>query len=488
MTDSHRRGLRGSTDPADRPTTLAGLRAAGWRSRSVKDELRSNLLIRLAAGEPTLPGVVGFEESVVPAIENAILAGQDLVFLGERGQAKTRMARLLVGLLDPWLPVVGGGELNDDPFAPVSPAARAIVALHRDETPIEWLPRDRRYAEKLATPDITIADLIGEVDPIKVAEGRYLSDELTLHYGLIPRANRGIVAINELPDLAERIQVGLLNILEERDVQIRGFVVRLPLDLYVIASANPEDYTSRGRIITPLKDRLGSQVRTHYPRTLDHEMAIVRQEKHRFDVEEGVPAVVVPPFMEELVAELTHLARRSPEISQRSGVSVRVSVANAEVLEAAAMKRAVRLREPLAAPRVSDLGAVVASTVGKVELESVGDDSPEDRIVERLITKALFATFNRRASLDELEPVVEAFEEGFIIETGDRTPSREYVAWMREVPGLAEAARRLGAFDVTDGAEEPAVVASAVEFLLEGLHLARRLNKDRVPGGTVYHR
>ena len=321
-------------------------------------------------GAQVFPGVVGYEESVVPAIENAILAGQDLVFLGERGQAKTRMARLLVGLLDAWLPIVRGGELNDDPFAPVSPAARAIVERDGDATPIDWLPRDRRYAEKLATPDITIADLIGEVDPIKVAEGRYLSDELTLHYGLIPRANRGIVAINELPDLAERIQVGLLNILEERDVQIRGFVVRLPLDLYVVASANPEDYTSRGRIITPLKDRLGSQIRTHYPRTLEHEMAIVRQEKHRFEAEDGVPADRrCPAFMEELVAELTHLARRSPEISQRSGVSVRVSVANAEVLEAAALKRAVRLGEPVAAPRVSDLGAVVASTVGKVELE-----------------------------------------------------------------------------------------------------------------------
>ena len=305
-------------------------------------------------------------------------------------------------------------------------------------------PRDRRYAEKLATPDITIADLIGEVDPIKVAEGRYLSDELTLHYGLIPRANRGIVAINELPDLAERIQVGLLNILEERDVQIRGFVVRLPLDLYVVASANPEDYTSRGRIITPLKDRLGSQIRTHYPRTLEHEMAIVRQEKHRFEAEEGTPTVVVPAFMEELVAELTHLARRSPEISQRSGVSVRVSVANAEVLEAAALKRAVRLGEPVGAPRVSDLGAVVASTVGKVELETAGDESPEERIVERLITKALHTTFNRRVSIDELEGVVEAFEDGFTVETGDSTPSREYVAWMREVPGLSASVRPAG--------------------------------------------
>ena len=471
-----------------RPATTAELRAAGWRSRTVKEELRSNLLDRLETGAEVLPTVVGFEETVLPAIENAILAGHDIVFLGERGQAKTRMARLLVGLLDEWIPIVRGGELNDDPYAPVSPAAKAIVERDGDETPIDWLPRDRRYAEKLATPDITIADLIGEVDPIKVAEGRYLSDELTLHYGLIPRANRGIVAINELPDLAERIQVGLLNVLEERDVQIRGFTVRLPLDLYVVASANPEDYTSRGRIITPLKDRLGSQIRTHYPLTLDDEMSIVRQEKHRFAVAEGSPVVVVPPFMEEAVAELTHLARRAPEISQRSGVSVRVSVANMEVLEAAALKRAIRLAESLAAPRVSDLGAVVASTVGKVELESIGDESPEERIVERLITKALYATFTRRVTLDDLDPVVDAFEDGFTVETGERTPSREYVAWAREVPGLRDAVRDLGTFDVTDGAEEPAVVASAVEFLLEGLHLARRINKERVAGGTVYHR
>ncbi len=472
----------------DRPATIAELRASGWRSRTVKDELRSNLLDRLATGADVLPTVVGFEDTVLPSIENAILAGHDIVFLGERGQAKTRMARLLVGLLDEWIPIIRGGELNDDPYAPVSPAAKAILERDGDETAVDWLPRDRRYAEKLATPDITIADLIGEVDPIKVAEGRYLSDELTLHYGLIPRANRGIVAINELPDLAERIQVGLLNVLEERDVQIRGFTVRLPLDLYVVASANPEDYTSRGRIITPLKDRLGSQIRTHYPRTLDDEMSIVRQEKHRFAVAEGAPVVVVPPFMEEAVAELTHLARRSPEISQRSGVSVRVSVANMEVLEAAALKRAIRLGESLAAPRVSDLGAVVASTVGKVELESIGDESPEERIVERLITKALYAPFTRRVTLDDLDPVVEAFEEGFIVETGERTPSREYVAWAREVPGLRDAVRDLGTFDVTDGAEEPAVVASAVEFLLEGLHLARRINKERVAGGTVYHR
>jgi magnesium chelatase subunit I len=477
-----------SQPPAGLPSTIGELRASGWRSRTVKQEMRANLVARLAAGQAVFAGIVGYDETVLPSIENAVLAGQDIVFLGERGQGKTRMARLLVNLLDEWLPVVRGGELNDDPYAPISASARALVAEGGDVTPIDWLPRDRRYAEKLATPDITIADLIGEVDPIRVAEGRYLSDELTLHYGLIPRANRGIFALNELPDLAERIQVGLLNILEERDVQVRGFQIRLPLDLFVVASANPEDYTSRGRIITPLKDRLGSQIRTHYPRSLEHEVSIMRQEKQAFPADEAIPPVLVPGFMEELVAELTHLARRSPEISQRSGVSVRVSVANMEVLEAAAVKRAVRLREPVAAPRVSDLGAILASTTGKVEVETVGEDTPEERIVERLVTKALFATFNRHASLDRLEPVIEAFEDGLVLETGERIASRDYVRWMREVPGMRDAVQRLGTFDASDGLEEPALVASAVEFLLEGLHLQRRLNKDRGPAGVTYRR
>jgi magnesium chelatase subunit I len=474
--------------PADLPRTIGQLRASGWRSRTVKEELRTNLLARLGEGRPVFPGVIGYEETVLPAVENAILAGHDLVFLGERGQAKTRMARLLVGLLDEWLPVVDGGELNDDPYVPVSAAARAIVAQQGEATPVGWIRRDRRYGEKLATPDITIADLIGEVDPVRVAEGRYLSDELTLHYGLIPHCNRGIFAINELPDLAERIQVGLLNILEERDVQIRGFHVRLPLDLFVVASANPEDYTSRGRIITPLKDRLGSQIRTHYPRTLDDEIAIVRQEKLAFPADEGLPRAIMPRFMEELVAEITQLARRAPEISQRSGVSVRVSVSNAEVLEAAALKRAIRLGEEVAVPRVSDLGAVIASTAGKVELETVGDDTPEDRVVERLITKGLYATWNAHASLDELDEVVAAFDDGLVVETGDRVASREYVRWMAEIPGLETAVRRLGVVDGDEPAAEPALVASAVEFLLEGLHLQRRINKDRAGGGIVYRR
>lgn len=326
------------------------------------------------------------------------------------------------------------------------------------------------------------------MDPVRVAEGRYLSDELTIHFGLIPHCNRGIFAMNELPDLAERIQVGLLNILEERDVQIRGFTIRLPLDLFVVASANPEDYTSRGRIITPLKDRLGSQIRTHYPRTLEHEIAIMEQEQLRFSDDDETPRVVVPGFMAELLAELTHLARKAPEISQRSGVSVRVSVANLEVLRAAALKRGVRLGESSAAPRVSDLGAVIASTAGKIEIESVGDESPEERIVERLITKALFTTFNRRVDIDALAGVVEAFESGLVMETGDGVPSRSYVRWMHEVPGLGEAVRRLTATDGSEAAESPALVASAVEFLLEGLHLQRRLNKDRAARGALYRR
>ncbi|CAN5593384.1 sigma 54-interacting transcriptional regulator [soil metagenome] len=465
-----------STDPTTDalPATLGALRASGYRPRSIKAEMRANLLVRLAVDAPLFHGIVGYDETVIPAVENAVLAGQDIVFLGERGQAKTRLARQLVGLLDAQVPVVAGSDLNDDPLAPIAPEAIARIIAQGDETPIAWLPRERRYGEKLATPDITIADLIGEVDPIKVAEGRYLADASTIHFGLIPRTNRGIFTINELPDLAERIQVGLLNILEERDVQVRGYTLRLPLDLFVVASANPEDYTSRGRIITPLKDRLGSQIRTHYPRSIQDEITIMCQERTRFS-DDGSPSIAEPAWMLELVAELTHLARRSPEISQRSGVSVRVSVANLEVLLASALKRAMRLGEPSGAPRVSDLAALLPSTTGKLELETLGDDAPEERIVDRLLSRALHAVFARRVDVDSLAEVMDAFESGLEIETGDAVPSREYVRWMRETPGMGQAVARLGA------GESPAEVASAVEFLLEGLHLGRRLNKER-PG------
>jgi magnesium chelatase subunit I len=472
---------KSSARPKRRPANLGELRDSGYQPRTVKHELRANLLARLGSEGPVFPGIVGYDDSVIPAIENAILAGQDICFLGERGQAKTRLARLLVGLLDEVIPVVAGGELHDDPLAPVSPTARALVESHGDKASIEWLPRDRRYSEKLATPDITVADLIGEVDPIKVAEGRYLADETTIHYGLVPRANRGIFTINELPDLAERIQVGLLNILEERDVQVRGYTLRLPLDLFVVASANPEDYTSRGRIITPLKDRLGSQIRTHYPRTLEDEIAIMLQESASF-AGEGIPELQMPHFMLELVAEVTQLARKSPEVSQRSGVSVRVSIANLETISASALKRAVRLHEKQAAPRVSDLPALLASTAGKIELETLSDEAPEERVVERLITRALHNVFARHVDVDNLDEVVEAFEAGRTAETGELVRAADYVRLARDVPSLGTAVREL------DAQGSPVQVASAVEFVLEGLHLNRRLNKDRSTAGARYRR
>ncbi len=328
---------------AAKPSTLGELRSSGYKVKTVKQEMRSNLIEKMRKGDELFPGIIGYEETVIPQLQNAILSGQDVIFLGERGQAKSRLIRSLTGLLDESMPVVFGSEINDDPFEPISKYAKDLVAEMGDATPLEWVGRDRRYGEKLATPDITIADLIGEVDPIRVAEGRYLSDELTIHYGLIPRTNRGIFALNELPDLAERIQVGLFNIMEERDIQIRGYQIRLHLDVFLVSSANPEDYTNRGRIITPLKDRYGVQIRTHYPRAVEHEIGIMDQERMHFEDDEF--KVVVPQYMKEIVAEITRLARRSPDINQRSGVSVRASIANYESLLANAQRRAIQTRE-----------------------------------------------------------------------------------------------------------------------------------------------
>jgi magnesium chelatase subunit I len=456
-----------------RPTTVGELKASGYRPRSVKEEMRANLIRKIAADEEIFPGIVGYEESVLPQIENAVLSGQDVIFLGERGQAKTRIARALVNLLDAEVPILAGSEVNDDPLMPISAAGRVLVAEQGDDADIDWLPRDRRYGEKLATPDITVADLIGEVDPIKVAEGRYLSDELTIHYGMLPRTNRGVFAINELPDLAERIQVGLLNIMEERDVQVRGYKIRLDLDLFVVASANPEDYTNRGRIITPLKDRFGSQIRTHYPRTIPHEIDIMEQERTEY-AGSGFETIV-PEYMKEIIAEVTHLARRSSEISQRSGVSVRVSICNYESMLANALRRSIRLREQQVAPRISDLTALLATTGGKIELESVGDTT-EEKIVDRLVQRAVLNVFNRHFSLTELDELVTNFERGLSIETSDTMSSLEYMTQASEVGGLTDAIRKLGAQG------NPALVASAMELVLEGLHLHRKLNKDRVAG------
>jgi len=402
-----------------RPRTLGELRDSGYRVLSVKEELRKNLVQKIRDGEELFPGIIGYEDTVIPQVENAILSGQDIIFLGERGQAKTRMARSLTNLLDEVVPVIAGCEINDNPYEPVCKACRDKIAELGDQVEIAWLPCDQRYGEKLATPDITISDLIGEVDPVRVAEGRYLSDELTIHYGMIPRTNRGVFCINELPDLAERIQVGLLNIMEERDVQIRGYKIRLPLDVYVVASANPEDYTNRGRIITPLKDRVGSEIRTHYPYAIDHEIQIMETESNHFATD-GLE-VLVPDFMKEVVAEVTHLARRSNDISQRSGVSVRVSVANYENVLSNASRRALRLHERHVAPRISDLSAIMASTCGKIELDTVGDVK-EDRIVQKLINAAVLSVFGDYFEPREFEQLVAGFERGLNVQVGNDMP------------------------------------------------------------------
>jgi magnesium chelatase subunit I len=462
-----------------RPRTIGELRAGGYQGLTVKQELRKNLIAKMRAGEELFPGVVGYEDTVIPQVENAILSGQDIVLLGERGQAKTRIARSLTNLLDEEVPAIAGSELNDDPFHPISAASRALVEEKGDDTEITWLRRDQRYGEKLATPDITIADLIGEIDPIKVAEGRYLSDELTIAYGLVPRTNRGIFCINELPDLAERIQVGLLNIMEERDVQIRGYKIRLPLDVYVVASANPEDYTNRGRIITPLKDRIGSEIRTHYPRTIEHEISIMEQEATPFaddDME-----VSFPRYMKEIIAEVTHLARKNPDISKRSGVSVRVSISNYENVLSNAFRRAIRLGEKQVAPRISDLPAVVASTAGKIELETVGEAS-EERIIERISQGAVLNVFNRYFLMQEFDELLANFDRGFGVDTSDGMPAMQYVRQVSEVRGLRAAVSKLNAQG------NPASAAAAVEFILEGVHLNRKRNKDRKPGGVRYRK
>jgi magnesium chelatase subunit I len=456
---------------AERATTIGELRASGWRSRPVKEEIRANAVERIRSGEALFDGVLGYDQTVMPQLENALLAGHDVIFLGERGQAKTRMIRSLTGLLDEWMPIVAGSEINDDPYRPVSRHARDLVAELGDDAPIEWVHRDHRYGEKLATPDTSIADLIGEVDPIKVAEGRYLSDELTLHYGLVPRTNRGIFAINELPDLAERIQVGMLNVLEERDVQIRGYKIRLPLDVMLVASANPEDYTNRGRIITPLKDRFGSQIRTHYPLDVDIEYEIMRQEARPLSVGETV-AVSVPEYLGEVVATISHLARDNAHVNQRSGVSVRLSVSNYEALAANALRRGLRAGERAIVARVDDLEALAASSIGKIEIEAL-DDGREGVIFENLVKGALLTVFKERVDPSNTTPIVEAFEEGLVVHTGEDLGSDQLAAIVEQVPALRRPVEQLSPDDAS-----PAAVAAAAEFVLEGLHLSKRLNKD----------
>ncbi|MCZ2817778.1 sigma 54-interacting transcriptional regulator [Modestobacter sp. VKM Ac-2984] len=492
MTDAALTGTSQSPTPpaaqAPAPTTLGELRVSGATPRPVKAEIRQNLLARLAAGEPTLPGIVGFEDTVVPEVERALIAGHDLVLLGERGQGKTRLIRTLVGLLDEWTPVLVGSELNEHPLQPISVWGHRQVAEHGDATPVGWLHRSERFGEKLATPDTSVGDLIGDVDPIKVAEGRTLGDPETVHYGLVPRTNRGIFSVNELPDLAERIQVALLNVLEERDIQIRGYRVRLPLDLLLVASANPEDYTNRGRIITPLKDRFGAEVRTHYPIELADEVRLLEQEAQTTWLggsgEFATP--LVPQHLVEIVARFTRLVRESSHVDQRSGVSARFAIAGLETVAASAVRRAAVAGESRPVARVVDLPSIVPASRGKVEFADAGNDADDDRsleVLEHLLRQATAQTFRARCGGLDLTGLQEHFTGGDTVESGDLVPAAVLLGQLGTIPHLAQLLGRLG---VPEGEQSAEQAAAAVEFALEGLWLTRRLAKDTDGSRTVY--
>jgi magnesium chelatase subunit I len=458
--------------------TIGDLKESGYQLLPVREEMRRNLMTKLSQDEEVFPGIIGYQDTVIPQLQNAILSGQDIILLGERGQAKSRIIRSLVSLLDVYTPVLDEIEIPENPFMPISAQGKQRVTDMGDDAPIRWLHRDSRYGEKLATPDITIADLIGEVDPIKIAEGRYLSDEEALHFGLIPHTNRGIFAINELPDLAERIQVGLLNVMEERDIQIRGHKVRLDLDMLIVATANPEDYTNRGRIITPLKDRYGSQIRTHYPETMLEEITIMEQEQTKLNL--GEYKETVPAFMSQIIAEITQHARRSPDINQRSGVSVRASISNFEALMANALRRAIRTGEQEVVPRISDIPFVIPSFQGKLEFEAM-EEGREDKIMEKLFSDAIKDVYSRFTQHLDMEPIALQFADGMHVTTGESVPSNDYDDVIKRIDGLDEAIAELTPNPT------PGVRASTAELLFEGLHINQLLNKDRVGGRTTYH-
>jgi len=461
--------------------TLRELRASGHPHRShrpVKTEIRENLVGAMRDGRPRFEGIVGFDETVLPALERALLAGHDIVLLGERGQGKTRLIRTLVELLDEWSPVVDGCEINDHPEVPVCARCRRLHAELGDDLAVGWRHRSERYGEKLATPDTSVGDLIGDIDPVKVAEGRTLGDPETVHFGLVPRTNRGIFAINELPDLAERIQVSLLNVLEERDIQVRGYQLRLPLDLLLVASANPEDYTNRGRIITPLKDRFGAEIRTHYPELLEDEVGVIRQE--------AKVTAVVPDFLVEVVARFARGVRESSSVDQRSGVSARFGIAAAETAAASALRRAALTGEDPVVARICDLPATVATLRGKVEFE-VDEEGREVEVLAHLLRRATAETFRHHLGASDLKALTERFDEGLVVESGDLVPGRRLLEQVGPLPGLAQVMERLG---IEEGAETPELAAAALEFALEGLFLNRRISKDdssEGAGGAVVY-
>jgi magnesium chelatase subunit I len=455
------------------PATLGQLRASGYSPRSVKTELRSNVLARLRAGQTAFPGIVGFDDTVLPELESALLAGHDLVLLGERGQGKTRVMRTVAGLLDEWTPEVAGCEIHDEPTAPVCVRCRALAAEAGDDLPISWRHRDDRYTEKLATPDTSVGDLIGDVDPVKVAQGRTLGDPETMHYGLVPRANRGVFGLNELPDLAERIQVALFNVLEERDIQVRGYSIRLPLDVFLLATANPEDYTNRGRIITPLKDRFGAEIRTHYLTELPDELALLRQEA-KLTAEVG-------DHLLEILARFTRNLRESASVDQRSGVSARFTIAAAEAVAASALRRSARTGDPEPVARICDVAPVLPTLLGKVEFE-MGEEGRERAVLDHLLRLATAATYKERLAGLDLSGFTAVFSEGAVVETGELVAAADVPGQLGSVPGLFKVLSRLG-YD--EGASR-GQVAAAAEFTLEGLYLTRRLDKQTVGGRTVY--
>ena len=465
--------------------TLGDLRASGHLHRSVKTEIRQNLIDRLAAGEPSLPGIVGFDDTVTPELERALLAGHDLVLLGERGQGKTRVIRTLVGLLDEWTPIVTGCEINDHPYWPVCGRCRSLIGQLGDAAPVSWRHRSERYGEKLATPDTSVGDLIGDIDPIKVAEGRMLGDPDTVHYGLVPRTNRGIFAVNELPDLAERIQVALLNVLEERDIQVRGYQLRLPLDLLMVASANPEDYTNRGRIITPLKDRFGAEVRTHYPLTLEDELALVAQEAAVLWDDASHAAPLVPQHLLEVIGRFARAVRDAPQVDQRSGVSARFAIAGVETVAASAVRRAAVAGEAVAVARVCDLPAVIPASRGKVEFDDA-DEGREFEVLDHLLRRAVAETYRARLAGLDLRPLQERFDGGLLVESGDTVAADSLLEQIGSVPGLAGLLERLEPGGIGEGPAAVGVAAAVVEFALEGLYLNKRLAKETSGHRTVY--
>jgi len=473
-----------------RTTCVGQLKETAYQPCTVKDELRRNLIRKLRQGEDLFPGIIGYRGSVIPQIINAILSKHDMLFLGLRGQAKTRILRLLPELLDEWTPVLAGVEINDDPIAPTTKAGKRMVAEQADAAKIEWVHRSDRYQEKLATPDVTIADLIGEVDLVKHAEGRYLSDENTMHYGLIPRSNRGIFAINELPDLAPRIQVGLFNVLEERDVQIRGYPIRLNLDVCLVFSANPEDYTNRGRIVTPLKDRIGSVIRTHYPESIEEGIQIAEQNAW-LDRSGGVSRsgveVEMPRFMAEITEEIVRLARSSPHVSQASGVSVRTSIANRETVTSNAERRGIKTGEQRVVARVSDLSAVLASCRGKIEMTLAEEDAAEDKLIRSLSGEAVKAVFARYADVDGFQSIVEQFGGHLTFPAGDELSADEFIANMKAVKGFAQSAARLAKAMNLDG-NDTGALAAVGEFILEGLYVNNRLSKYSAKGKAFFRR